>query len=87
MLETASATRIEPLGTHAERKARLEALRTAFTGLDTEYPLVDGSTTPRTYLDSAASTLRCTVARCRRRRCNAGSRRHCRGTCVGLCCR
>ena len=62
MLETASAIRIEPLGTRPERKARLEALRTAFTGLDTEYPLVDGSTTPRTYLDSAASTLRCTVA-------------------------
>ena len=55
-------SRIDPLGSRRERQARLEALRTAFTGLETEYPLADGSTAARTYLDSAASTLRCTVA-------------------------
>ena len=62
MIESAPASQIEPLGSPTERASRLEALRTAFTGLDTEYPLVDGTTTQRTYLDSAASTLRCTVA-------------------------
>jgi selenocysteine lyase/cysteine desulfurase len=62
MIESAPTPRIEPLGPRSKRQERLEALRTAFTGLDTEYPLVDGSTAPRTYLDSAASTLRCTVA-------------------------
>jgi selenocysteine lyase/cysteine desulfurase len=53
---------IEPLGSRADREQRLEALRSRFTGLDTEYPLADGSTAPRTYLDSAASNLRLTVA-------------------------
>ena len=53
---------IEPTGSRAERQRRLEALRTQFTGLDTEYPLADGTTARRTYLDSAASNLRCTVA-------------------------
>ena len=62
MIESALGSQIEPLGSRSECQSRLDALRTAFTGLDTEYPLVDGSTTPRTYLDSAASTLRCTVA-------------------------
>ena len=62
MIGTAPAPQIEPLGSQAEREERLEALRTAFTGLDTEYALADGSTAPRTYLDSAASNLRLTVA-------------------------
>jgi len=62
MIESTFPTQIEPLGTRSERIQRLEALRTVFTGLDTEYPLADGTTTSRTYLDSAASTLRCTVA-------------------------
>jgi selenocysteine lyase/cysteine desulfurase len=51
-------SRIEPLGPRRERRQRLKALRTAFSGVDTEYPLVDGGTRRRTYLDSAASTLR-----------------------------
>jgi len=55
-------SKIEPMGSRAERQERLEALRTAFTGLDTAYPLADGSTARRTYLDSAASNLRLTVA-------------------------
>lgn len=55
-------TNIEPLGTRSERRERLDALRTAFEGIDTEYPLADGSTASRTYLDSAASNLRLTVA-------------------------
>lgn len=62
MIESAPTSRIEPFGSRSERAARLEALRTAFTGLDVEYPLADGSTTRRTYLDSAASNLRLTVA-------------------------
>jgi selenocysteine lyase/cysteine desulfurase len=61
MIESTLPTSIEPMGSRAEREARLEALRTAFTGLDTEYPLADGTTARRTYLDSAASNLRCTV--------------------------
>ncbi|RMF11138.1 MAG: aminotransferase class V-fold PLP-dependent enzyme [Candidatus Neomarinimicrobiota bacterium] len=36
---------------------RLDALRTAFIGLDTTYPLADGRVTRRVYLDSTASTL------------------------------
>lgn len=62
MMESTLPTRIEPFGARAERMERLEALRSAFTGLDTEYPLADGSTARRTYLDSAASNLRLTVA-------------------------
>jgi selenocysteine lyase/cysteine desulfurase len=62
MIESAPTSRIDPLGSRRERQARLEALRTAFTGLSTEYPLADGSAASRTYLDSAASTLRLTVA-------------------------
>jgi selenocysteine lyase/cysteine desulfurase len=62
MMESTLPTRIEPLGSRAERIERLESLRTAFDGLDTEYPLADGATAPRTYLDSGASTLRLTVA-------------------------
>ena len=62
MAETVLSSRISPLGTRAERERRLEALRSAFTGLDTEYPLADGSTARRTYLDSAASNLRLSVA-------------------------
>jgi selenocysteine lyase/cysteine desulfurase len=62
MIDSALPTRIEPLGTRPQRKRRIETLRTSFTGLDTEYPLADGSTAARTYLDSGASTLRLTVA-------------------------
>jgi len=62
MIESPLPTRIEPLGSRSEREARLEALRTAFTGLDTEYPRADGGRGRRTYLDSAASNLRLTVA-------------------------
>ena len=62
MLESPLPTRIAPLGTRAERESRLDALRSAFTGLDTAYPLADGSTAVRTYLDSAASNLRLSVA-------------------------
>jgi selenocysteine lyase/cysteine desulfurase len=62
MMERTLPTRIEPMGSRAERRERLEALRTQFDGLDTEYPLADGSSAPRTYLDSAASNLRLTVA-------------------------
>ena len=62
MLESTLPTRIEPMGPRAERERRLEALRTVFTGLDTSYPLADGSTASRTYLDSAASNLRLSVA-------------------------
>ena len=60
-MEFTRSTQIESFGTRTERRARLEALRTQFTGLDTEYPLADGTTARRTYLDSAASTLRCTA--------------------------
>lgn len=62
MLDSAPTPQIDPRGSLTERQSQLDALRRAFTGLDTEYPLADGSTAPRTYLDSAASTLRCTVA-------------------------
>jgi len=62
MIEPAAAAQIAPSGSRAERRTRLNALREAFAGLDTDYPRVDGTTAPRTYLDSAASTLRCTVA-------------------------
>ncbi|MFB6099103.1 MAG: aminotransferase class V-fold PLP-dependent enzyme [Salinibacter sp.] len=62
MMEAAASSRIDPFGTRKDRRECLKALRTAFTGLDTEYPLADGRTVPRTYLDSAASTLRLTVA-------------------------
>ena len=55
-------SRIDPLGTLTERHRHLRALRTAFTGLNTEYPLADGTTARRTYLDSAASNLRLSVA-------------------------
>ena len=62
MIDSAPSPRIEPFGTHNDRNEALDALRTEFDGLETEYPLADGSTARRTYLDSAASTLRCTVA-------------------------
>ena len=61
-MELSSTTHIEPEGPKPERQALLEALRTEFDGLDTAYPLADGSTARRTYLDSAASNLRLTVA-------------------------
>jgi selenocysteine lyase/cysteine desulfurase len=35
----------------------LDHIRSAFYGLDTEYPLLDGRTARRVYLDSSASTL------------------------------
>ncbi len=35
----------------------LKTIQNSFIGKDTNYPLVDGSTGPRRYLDSAASTL------------------------------
>lgn len=62
MIESVATSQIESPDSRSARREQLEALRSAFTGLDTEYPLVDGSTASRTYLDSAASTLRCTVA-------------------------
>lgn len=62
MIESPLPTQIEPLGSRSDRRRRLDALRTAFTGLDTEYSLADGTTARRTYLDSAASNLRLTVA-------------------------
>jgi selenocysteine lyase/cysteine desulfurase len=55
------APTIPPRGPAAERRALLDRLRTAFIGLDTEYPLADGRTARRTYLDSAASNLRLEV--------------------------
>jgi selenocysteine lyase/cysteine desulfurase len=61
-MELSVPSRIEPLGSRAERREQLERLRTAFIGLDTTYPLADGTTAPRTYLDSAASNLRLEVA-------------------------
>lgn len=62
MIETVPSPQIEPFGSLTERNERLEALRDAFTGLETEYRLADGSTVSRTYLDSAASNLRLMVA-------------------------
>ena len=62
MLDSAPISQIESRGSRSARRSQLDALRRAFDGLDTEYPLADGTTAPRTYLDSAASTLRCTVA-------------------------
>lgn len=62
MMQSTLPARIDPLGSRTERRDRLEALRSAFTGLETEYPLADGSTASRTYLDSAASNLRLRVA-------------------------
>lgn len=62
MIESTLPAQIEPLGARSDRRERLEALRSAFTGIETEYPLADGSTAQRTYLDSAASNLRLTVA-------------------------
>lgn len=61
-MEASLPTRIEPNGSARERRQLLEALRTEFVGLDTEYPLADGSTARRTYLDSAASNLRLNVS-------------------------
>lgn len=60
-MELSTASHIEPKGTRQERHQLLEALRTEFLGLDTTYPLADGSTASRTYLDSAASNLRLEV--------------------------
>ncbi len=62
MIESTPSSRIEPFGSLTERRECLESLREAFTGLDVEYSLADGTTAPRTYLDSAASNLRLTVA-------------------------
>ena len=62
MLDSAPTAQIAPHGSRSDRRSQLDALRRAFTGLDTEYPLADGTTAPRTYLDSAASTLRCSAA-------------------------
>ncbi len=45
----------------AGRAAPLERLRREVIGLDTQYPVADGGTRRRTYLDSAASTLRLAV--------------------------
>jgi len=61
-MELSTASHIDPKGTRQERRQLLEALRPAFLGRDTKYPLADGSTAPRTYLDSAASNLRLEVA-------------------------
>ncbi|WP_103030336.1 aminotransferase class V-fold PLP-dependent enzyme [Salinibacter altiplanensis] len=62
MLDSARTSQIVPRGSRTERRSQLDALSRAFTGLDTEYPLAEGATTPRIYLDSAASTLRCRAA-------------------------
>ena len=35
----------------------LQSIQNCFIGRDTVYPLVDGTSSPRRYLDSAASTL------------------------------
>ncbi|PSQ80368.1 MAG: aminotransferase [Bacteroidetes bacterium QS_8_68_15] len=43
---------------HASGRALLDALQPAFDGLDAKYELAAGETTRRTYLDSAASSLR-----------------------------
>lgn len=61
-MELFSASRIEPAGNVQQRRKLLDTLRTAFIGVDTEYPLADGTTARRTYLDSAASNLRLTVS-------------------------
>jgi len=61
-MTSTTATHVEPRGTLAERHRQLNALRSSFAGLQTAYPLADGSTTRRTYLDSAASNLRLSVA-------------------------
>lgn len=61
-MEELLTSKITPMGSRSERCERLEALRTAFLGRDTRYPLADGTTAPRTYLDSAASNLRLQVA-------------------------
>jgi len=61
-MDSTVRTHIDPLGSLAERHRRLEALRSSFTGLHTPYPLADGTTARRTYLDSAASNLRLSVA-------------------------
>jgi selenocysteine lyase/cysteine desulfurase len=51
------SSRSEPLP-RAERRALLDALQPAFDGLDAQYALATGETRRRTYLDSAASSLR-----------------------------
>jgi cysteine desulfurase / selenocysteine lyase len=61
-MDSTVPTQIAPLGTLSERHEQLERLRTAFTGQATRYPLASGETAPRTYLDSAASNLRLSVA-------------------------
>ncbi len=61
-MDLLAPSRIAPHGTLAERRAALDRLRSAFVGLDTAYPLVDGSEKRRIYLDSAASNLCCAVA-------------------------
>ena len=61
-MDSTVPTQIAPLGTLSERHEQLERLRTAFTGRATRYPLANGDTAARTYLDSAASNLRLSVA-------------------------
>ncbi len=61
-MELLHTSRIESLGSPAERRALLEKIRREFTGLDTRYDLADGRHAPRIYLDSAASNLRLQVA-------------------------
>jgi len=61
-MEVMPVSRLMPLGSKAEREALLEAIRTQFYGLDTVYPLADGRTARRVYLDSAASNLRMKVS-------------------------
>jgi cysteine desulfurase / selenocysteine lyase len=57
-MELLTEPRIIPDGTIDERRARLDAIRHDFSGLDSSYRLADGRTARRTYLDSAASNLR-----------------------------
>jgi cysteine desulfurase / selenocysteine lyase len=61
-MELLPACNIAPIGSVEERKVLLERLKTAFYGLDTEYELADGRRVRRTYLDSAASNLRLSLA-------------------------
>lgn len=61
-MELLHTSNIPTAGTPDQRRALLDNLRTEFLGLDTTYPLADGRTVRRIYLDSAASNLRMKVA-------------------------
>ena len=61
-MEPLIPAKITPMESHAARHEMLDALKDAFLGLRTSYPLADDTTAERTYLDSAASNLRLKVA-------------------------